>query len=940
MNIFGESFNEKIIQQIKVREAIYGSKNRSTKELSYINSRTGWVKLVSSVDIDPSQTNRLKILGINDSDLTQNNLAKKFVLFNGVSENQQNEREGIYGRGPTVNNDAAYGIGGLEFGLRAMPGILSADITTLNRGSIKRATVQIKANNRTQFEIIDLLYLRLGFPILLEWGHSSYLETSTGDIKDPKAFSLENDFLNYNNTSASTEDGAFTQFLAKIHKNRIESYGNYDAMLAKTVNFNWTFEKDGTYNVTLSLISVGDIIESLKMNTLSGGIQTNTTVSDDPNAEPKSIIQTSAKKHDIGHLLDVAQKLIAPTPKTVGGMQAYSFPETLPLYYTGKIDVVSQEWSGGHKTEYYYRLGSFLKWIEKRKLLYDKKSGKPLINIDYDDANYIYFDPYQASTNPNVCIIRNDIPNLGYNLFSSCEKFEFSPTKNTRVGILMNAYINFDFLLTKIDSLVDAETGKVTFIDLLTAICNGISDSLGNKNLIEPIIDEVTNTVKLIDSTSIPNSNDILTWLKANGFADKITGSTTEIAKFNLYGYYGIDADNTAASFIHDFSLSTGITPNLATMLTVGATSNGQVVGEDSTAFSKWNSGLKNRLTAEIVDGSYKTQPDPAEPTLEEKFRNSVKEYIDFLKDLDSTSKYPTWDDSKMSTYSNILSSLIEYRQAITSKKQVDNNGSLSIGFIPINLSLTMDGLSGMKVYELFTVDTSFLPYNYPTAYNFLIKTITNTIRNSVWTTTLETMASTTKPPLVENIPIDRVATREPSQGAGNASAVRGNPDLKFILQNTGYNPGTAEYELALIIGTIEGWNANQNGGIGSRSYRNNNLGNLDYSDSLRVIDPKVTLEKNPYGPSRFAHFTTPELGAKALVEKKIKQWARGSMPITETNKSFYKRGQKPTIRDFIYTYAPPNENNTQGYLNTIISNLKSIDPKINQDTVLLTLLV
>jgi hypothetical protein len=41
-----------------------------------------------------------------------------------------------------------------------MPGILSANIKTETRGSLKTATVNIKAWNRTQFDIIDVLYLR------------------------------------------------------------------------------------------------------------------------------------------------------------------------------------------------------------------------------------------------------------------------------------------------------------------------------------------------------------------------------------------------------------------------------------------------------------------------------------------------------------------------------------------------------------------------------------------------------------------------------------------------------------------------------------------------------------------------------------------------------------------------------------------------------------
>jgi N-acetylneuraminic acid mutarotase len=63
-----------------------------------------------------------------------------------------------------------------------MPGIHSADIKTLTRGSLKKATVKLTANNKQQFDIIDLLYMRLGYTVLLEWGNSIY--TTNGEDKE------------------------------------------------------------------------------------------------------------------------------------------------------------------------------------------------------------------------------------------------------------------------------------------------------------------------------------------------------------------------------------------------------------------------------------------------------------------------------------------------------------------------------------------------------------------------------------------------------------------------------------------------------------------------------------------------------------------------------------------------------------------------------------
>ena len=59
-------------------------------------------------------------------------------------------------------------------------------------------------------------------------------------------------------------------------------------------------------------------------------------------------------------------------------------------------------------------------------------------------------------------------------------------------------------------------------------------------------------------------------------------------------------------------------------------------------------------------------------------------------------------------------------------------------GFIPFNLGLTIDGLSGIKINQKFTVDTDFLPTNYPSTVDFLIKNISHEISNNKWYTKLE----------------------------------------------------------------------------------------------------------------------------------------------------------------------------------------------------------
>ena len=173
MNILGEGFYPDIKKQIEIRQRIYGSGYangvpRSPEEILYLNANTAWCKLVSSVDIvDPKILQDKSLQNIKEID--SNNLAKQFILFNGTDNiNNQSLRFGIATDKDILGNNNAYGIGGTEFGLRPMMGIQSVNVKHENRGSIRRATIKVKTWNKVQFDIIDTLYLRLGFNVLLE----------------------------------------------------------------------------------------------------------------------------------------------------------------------------------------------------------------------------------------------------------------------------------------------------------------------------------------------------------------------------------------------------------------------------------------------------------------------------------------------------------------------------------------------------------------------------------------------------------------------------------------------------------------------------------------------------------------------------------------------------------------------------------------------------
>jgi hypothetical protein len=60
-----------------------------------------------------------------------------------------------------------------------------------------------------------------------------------------------------------------------------------------------------------------------------------------------------------------------------------------------------------------------------------------------------------------------------------------------------------------------------------------------------------------------------------------------------------------------------------------------------------------------------------------------------------------------------------------------------TIGFIPFKINLTMDGLSGIKIYNVLHIDSRFLPEVYGKSLDFIVTGIEHTLQKDDWETSL-----------------------------------------------------------------------------------------------------------------------------------------------------------------------------------------------------------
>ena len=263
-NVVGAPFSEHVLTQLDIR-TFHNSTgkgsfpNRTNTDVLFLANKSAWVRLTSSVRLVANGNKTVKqfydYLNLSGNYSNNDDLAKNWILEAGTSISNGagiNIRKGI-------GLDGAYGLGGTEeLGYRPMPGLTSVIIDTKGTlGSLREAIVNFKVWNIDQLNIIEALYFRLGYSMLLEWGHNQF-------------YSNVGNFFGTFVTNPTGID-AFQKERKELVQQRIAKLGrqysgNYDGMLGIVSNFTWSFNQEGGYDCVVKLIGLGAILDSLRIN--------------------------------------------------------------------------------------------------------------------------------------------------------------------------------------------------------------------------------------------------------------------------------------------------------------------------------------------------------------------------------------------------------------------------------------------------------------------------------------------------------------------------------------------------------------------------------------------------------------------------------------------------------------------------------------------------
>lgn len=293
---------------------------------------------------------------------------------------------------------------------------------------------------------------------------------------------------------------------------------------------------------------------------------------------------------------------------------------------------------------------------------------------------------------------------------------------------------NLGYLLISVSKIIEVyrrlmTSDGISIIDYLQALLEDISLALGgindfkvysNRNLIH-IID-----AKYLETSSSPD------------------GSYDKKFKFNLIGLNSI---------CRDVKINSRIFSEQASMIAIGAAASGeqQNIGDIySTTQQAFNKGLTDR----IISGTYITE----EPSVTRTDSNGnsidpkLNYYYDIYKNFLSIRDYlrrKVLGIPSAQYYNNVIDVV-----RIPSSEEIINTSSLLKSYllqldgkdldfkalIPLELEITLDGISGFIIGQIFTIDESILPSAYANSKVGLIITgVSHTLQNNDWTTTLKT---------------------------------------------------------------------------------------------------------------------------------------------------------------------------------------------------------
>lgn len=667
-NIAGTPFQPYVGRQIEKRKELIAKNDRSSSDLQWLTNKNAWIRISSGTDVENNNPS---------FDIKGQGLARKYILQGGLIKNTLTENSDFFETRSGIGEDGAYGIGGTDFGYRPMPGLTNLTIKTGGKlGTLREASFDFTCYNMKQLDIMSSLYMRLGFGVLIEWGHTPYI------INEGR---LETNPIPLNFFGIKDKE----ELMKQIQTKRVFHSGNYDALWGTVKNFSYSLEDNGTFKCQVQLVGAGDILESLKINQ-SG--REKTEKADNTNSEPESIYATVSDKNksllnralyeyfeeviksnynEMGFQADASTSFLSIVEKYLkpkldinfnieGNTIAWSKNQPLQRkgYHFSLLTNLNED-NGGDKgcldkieipdipnpprffsrlivgylingtkklknditepglEQAYITLGHLLLLIKATGWLYDRNDDKdsPYCYIDVNpETNRCYTFLGHCSLDPTVCLIGS-------------ETLPFEIKNSKLFTKLQETYPFYDD--TNNPELGGRFMQTLVNIEFITSTLSNLSER--NKEGDVYFVDFLQTLLNGISKACGGFNEFRIVTEDSSGciriFDDRITSSVD--AEKDTYTEIPVLGKN---SIVYNFNYTTKISPQMATKIVISATAQdkGTIIDKDALAFSHLNEGLKNRLASSRVE----SVTDMNEENKDEDNETTYIELRDFIEDI------------------------------------------------------------------------------------------------------------------------------------------------------------------------------------------------------------------------------------------------------------------------------------------------------------------
>jgi len=806
MSIFQGTLDKFVQDQLKAREIIisqgtysknintvtsYGSVPRGDAFLRYTAGKNSWVRMTSFVNVDKT---------IGSKTYSNDQLARKYILEGGVlyedlnNPGQFNLRKGVGKKSSVYGGNIDDG-GNRPFGYRPMPGITSTQIVNKSAyGSLREATIKFYCWDKHQLEELELLFMRTGYSVLLEWGWSQYLNSK--DLSDIKIENFNTPTINAFNIPLDPTLSPDEVIYRQIENLNQSTYGNYDGMLGYIKNFSWQIMSNGGFDCTTVLISRGEVISTVK-------VSSNNNSSDLTDGAPNipTISQFEQILFNYSALINGSELKtggqFSYVPPTSGGSAGSDNPLSNQITETTKTTFLSglaklndeiklfddrgANWNkaltteitqpdnnyggctlltegttyqnGGYGIEY-IRMDIFIALLNLYFNFKDE-NNKIIADIRIPNENVCLASTDTVSVDPTTCIIKN--------------------TKATQILLQDKAGSGFDPKVVKGD--YDPSTGIVTTVIIPEFL------KTNNRGYIKNIYLAIPKLIEIYRS-KMQNSSDVIAIEFLKDVLDQLSRALGGINNFQLHTTKSasqiidvkyLEEGNTSnnkfefdllslKSICRDVKIQSRIFESQSTMIAIAAQSQNNVGDLYSSTQVYLNQGLQDRLIKkkgvynDNSNKSYEEQVYSVVANLGYYLRTKVLADPSLIGGVITTPPSPTTTTTTTTTTTAstpipvpptsvqriIVPKPEEISNAVSALKtylyQIKGHELQYTAIIPFELEITLDGIAGCVQGQVFKINENILPDAYSkSGVGFIITGISHTLQNNDWVTIIKT---------------------------------------------------------------------------------------------------------------------------------------------------------------------------------------------------------